>query len=113
VTAPTYAQSGTLNLGNAYASVWALTRFDTVLGRWVPLQGAVVTVALTTDLAGSPQVSVTAPETAVAGTYAVTIPAATIDAAFSAATLVYERVTAGGSAVGVKPLTVAPVRYVL
>jgi hypothetical protein len=105
-------QSGDLFLGNAYASVWALTRYDTVTGQYVPLTGASCTV----ELSAPPSYAIAAvplPETDVPGTYATTILASVIDAEFTnGPNYVSEIVRVGTSAVFQRPLAVHPVRYV-
>lgn len=103
-------QSGDLYLNNAYASVWALTRYDSVTGQYVPLTGATCTVEL---VDGANVIAATAlPETAVAGTYATTIAASAITTAFSSSNIVMEIVRVGTSAVFQRPLVVQSVRYV-
>jgi hypothetical protein len=105
-------QSGDLYLGNAYVSIWALTTYNTTTGQYVPLTGASCTVEFT----ASPSYAlapVAMTETAIAGTYAATIAAATIDAEFAnGPNYVNEIVKVGTTAVFQRPLAVHPVRYV-
>jgi len=105
-------QSGDLYLGNAYAAVWAVTRFDTVTGQYVPLTGATCTVEL---VDGGPHfvAPVPLPETAVPGTYATTIPASVIDAAFGHGPKTVTEILKVGTAATIRrPLRVQAERFV-
>jgi hypothetical protein len=105
-------QTGDLYLSNAYASIWALTRYDTVTGQYVPLTGATCTVQIK-DGPSHQTAVLPLPETSVPGTYATTITAAVIDAAFGhGPNHVTEIVTIGSSAVFSRLLDVHTTRYV-
>jgi hypothetical protein len=105
-------QSGDLYLNNAYASIWAITRFDTVTGQYVPLTGVACTVQITDGPMHQTAVF-PLPETAVPGTYATTIPASVIDATFGhGPTHVTETVRVGTSATIKKVLIVHANRFV-
>lgn len=106
-------ERGSLFKGNAHTAATALTAWDAVTGRYVPLQSASVTVRLSLTAQGSaiaglgPLVCVEAP----AGTYSATFPAASL-AGLTDGDTVYQVVAVGLSAVLTTPLVVRPARYV-
>ena len=105
-------QTGDLYLNNDYTSIWALTVYNTTSGQYVPLTGATCTVQIK-DGPSHETAILPLPETAIAGTYATTITAAVIDAAFGhGPNHVTEIVTIGSSAVFSRVLDVHTTRYV-
>jgi hypothetical protein len=107
------AERGSLFLNNAHTAITALTIWDAVQGRYVPLVGASVTVRI----AGTPQgaaISGLGPVTcteAPAGTYSGTFSATAVST-LTVGTTVYQVVAAGTEAVLSTPLLVRDARYI-
>jgi hypothetical protein len=106
-------ERGSLFKGNAHTAATALTVWDALTGRYVPLQGASVTVRLSLTVQGSaiaglgPLDCVEAP----VGTYGATFAAASL-AGLTDGDTVYQVVAVGASAVLTTPLVVRPARFV-
>lgn len=106
-------ERGSLFKGNAHTAITALTVWDAVLGRYVPLVGASVTVRLSTTPQGSAISGLgPLPCTEVpGGTYSATFAASAIDTLITGET-VYQVAAVGSVAVLSTPLVVRDARYI-
>lgn len=106
-------ERGSLFKGNAHTAITALTVWDAVLGRYVPLVSANVTVRMATSPQGT-AISGLGPLTCTqvpGGTYSATFAASAINT-LTTDTTVYQVVAVGSDAVLSTPLIVRDARYI-